>query len=632
MSEKWYGYIGKILRVDLSNNGVFIEPLDKSLVKRFIGCVGYAAKLLWDELKPGIDPLGLDNKLIIATGPHTGTLDPGSGSWEAVFKSPQTYGWGEARCGGFLGPELKFAGFDILIVEGRAEKPVYLWIQDGEVEVKSAEHLWGKNAIETEEAIREELGDPRIKIASIGPAGEKLVRFACIMTDMDRAAGRGGCGAVMGSKNLKAIAVRGHGRIEVPNPGEYLSYVKEIEKTVGEAEWRPDYMNGTISFIVGVDDAGDLPTKHGISNHWGKGSSLYEQFKRNNFIHARGCYGCYVACGRYSEVRSGRWATPPHGGPEYETLAAFSSFLLNEDLEAVMHANYLCNILGLDTISCGNVIGFAMECYERGWLTKESCDGLDLAWGNADSIIALVKKIAAREGIGNVLAEGVKIAAEKIGKDAPKIALHVKGLEMPMHDPRAGKSLAVQYGTANRGMCHIHPAETVDVEAYGADFGLVPYGLPKPDTIDKYKEKGKADWIKLLQDASMSQDILGVCRFFSYLGMTPDRYAKLYELTTGFEMTDKELIRAGERVSNLQRCFNVREGMRRKDDLIPERIKQIPAFGKFSDVKETAISDYEAMLDEYYEARGWNSNGIPTREKLIELALEEIAEQIDEFK
>ncbi|MFX1485761.1 MAG: aldehyde ferredoxin oxidoreductase family protein [Promethearchaeota archaeon] len=627
MKEKWYGYVGKILRVNLTDGKVVEESLSKNVAKKFLGCVGYAAKILWDELERG-DPLSPENKLIIATGPLTGTLEPGSGSWEACFKSPLTNGWGEARCGGFLGPELKFAGFDMIIIEGRAKNPSYIWINDGEVKIRSAEHLWGKTTVDTEKELKEELGDSEVKVATIGPAGESLVRFACIVADTDRVAGRGGPGAVMGSKNLKAVAVRGSGKILISDPESYLDVIRECETAVSKSDWLPAYLHGTISFISGADMAGDLPTKYGASNNWGKGDDIYVSFENNYLIKSRACYGCAVACARLSGVKTAKWFTPPHGGPEYETVATFTAFMLHENLEAVIHANYLCNLLGMDTISCGNAIAFAMECYDKGLITKNDTDDTELNWGNSDSIVTMVKKIGRRDGFGDLLAEGVRRAAKKIGKGAPELALHVKGLELPMHDPRAGKSLALQYGTANRGMCHIHPCESVDVEAYGADFGLIPYGLPKPP-VEKYGEKGKAVIVKLLQDYGVLYDIMGVCKFLAYTGMTLDKYAKLLAVTTGYELSEVELLNVGERVINLQRCFNVREGLRRKDDMIPKRIQEVPHFGAYANVKETAIRNYNAMLDEYYKLRGWNrENGVPTQEKLKELGLEDVYSQI----
>ncbi|MFX0067879.1 MAG: aldehyde ferredoxin oxidoreductase family protein [Promethearchaeota archaeon] len=630
MKEKWYGYVGKILRVNLTNGKIVEEPLSRNIAEKFLGCVGYASKILWDELKAG-DPLSPENKLIIATGPLTGTLEPGSGSWEACFKSPLTNGWGEARCGGFLGPELKFAGFDMVIIEGRAKNPVYIWINDGEAEIRSAEHLWGKTTMDTEKGLKEELGDSEVKVAAIGPAGEKLVRFACIVADTDRVAGRGGPGAVMGSKNLKAIAVRGFGKILISDPESYLDVIRECETAVSKSDWLPAYLHGTISFISGADEVGDLPTKYAASNNWGKGDDIYVSFEKNYLIKPRACYGCAVGCARLSKVKTGKWITPPHGGPEYETVATFTAFMLHENLEAVIHANYLCNLFGMDTISCGNAIAFAMECYDKGLITKKNMDDVELCWGNSDSIVTMVKKIGQRDGFGDLLAEGVRRAAIKIGKGAPELALHVKGLELPMHDPRAGKSLALQYGTANRGMCHIHPCESVDVEAYGADFGLIPYGLPEPP-VEKYGEKGKAVIVKLLQDYGVLYDILGVCKFLAYTGMTLEKYAKLLAVTTGHKLSGTELLNVGERVINLQRCFNVREGLKRKDDIIPKRIQEVPIFGAYANVKETAMKDYDAMLDEYYELRGWNrETGIPTEEKLRELGLEDVYHQINKL-
>ena len=627
MSE-WFGFVGKILRVDLSKGTVKKEPLNREYAKMFLGGVGYAARILWDELKPGIDPLSPENKLIFATGPLTGTLCPGSGSFSACFKSPLTNVWGESRCGGDWGPELKFAGYDFLILEGKAEKPVYLWICDENVEIRSAEHLAGKTIPETETTVKKEVGDYECKVVSIGPAAEKLVRFACIMSDYDRAAGRCGGGTVMASKNVKAIAVRGNGEIPVARPEEFLKAVEDAERAALEHPDRSWFMEGTVSFMEFIDNTGDLPTRYALTNHWGKSKKVYEELKEKFITAYSACFGCPLGCGIHTEAKMGKWGTPMCGGPEYETTAGFTAASLCEDVEALLRANYLCNIYGMDTISCSQVIAFAIECRERGWISDELLDGVDLRWGNAEAVVEMVEKIARREGLGDILAEGVRRAAKIIGKGAEELALHVKGLEMPYHDPRVAKTGALQYGTANRGMCHVHPHETYDV-VHTPSFAetLVPYGLPKPP-IDGYMEKGMGRITALVQDAGMTTEILGLCKFLVWAGLSLKRRAAILSAAVGWDVSDVELLKIAERVTNLQRCFNVREGVRRKDDMIPKRLREMPAYGPFSK-KEAAIMDYEGMLDEYYDVRGWDrETGIPKREKLEELGLKDVADQL----
>jgi aldehyde:ferredoxin oxidoreductase len=634
MSDKWFGFIGKILRVNLTKGVISKEPMKKEFTKQFLGGVGYSAKILWDELKPRIDPLSHENKLIFATGPLTGTLCPGSGSFSVCFKSPLTNVWGESRCGGDWGPELKFAGFDFLVLEGKSEKPVYIWICDGTAEIRSAEHLTGKSVPDTENLLKKEVGDYESKVVSIGAAGEKFVRFANIMSCYDRAAGRCGGGAVMGSKNLKAVIVRGSGDIPVAKPEAFMKDVEDAEKAAMEypdpnEPYRDAFMDGTMAYMGSIDELGDLPTKYGASNHWGKGADMFDLLQERHLIKFSACFSCPLGCGRYSEVKTGKWTTPPYGGPEYETVASFTAFPLSEDIEAAIRANYICNLYGMDTISCGHAIAFAIECYEKGWIDDKLLDSVKLTWGNSEAIVAMVEKIARREGFGNILAEGIRRAAKTIGNGAEELALHVKGLEMPYHDPRPAKTLALQYGTANRGMCHVHPHETHDV-VHTPEWAetLVPYGLPKPP-IDGYSEEGTGPITMIVQDAGMTMEILGLCKFHVWTGLSLKRRATILSDTVGWDVSDLDLMKIAERVSNLQRCFNVREGMRRKDDMIPKRLREAPAFGSFSR-KEAAIVNYEGMLDEYYEARGWDKKtGIPTRKKLEELGLKEVADQLN---
>jgi aldehyde:ferredoxin oxidoreductase len=623
MAERIKGYMGKQLRISLNDKSYKIEKIDTQVLKKYLGGVGYSAKILYEELEKGIDPLSPDNKIIFATGPLTSYRIPGGGSIEICFKSPLTMAWGEARCGGNFGPDMKKAGYDFLIIEDKAPEPVYLLINDNNIEFKKAGHLLGKTVSEKTRMIREELEDNDISIMCIGIAGENLVNIATVMFE-GRAAGRCGAGAVMGSKNLIAIAVKGSAKIEPENPDDYNIALKEVRNVVKDSELAKGFRKfGTMGDMGGNDTAGDWPTKNWQANNWGKGQELFDYYSKHNFIKNEMCYkGCPIACGRIASVKEGKFKTPEHDGAEYESLSAFTAFVFNKNMDAAVHSSYLCDEYGIDTISAGGVIAFAMECYENGLISKEDTQGLDLSWGNADSLPILVERISKREGIGDLLADGVLKAAKKIGKNAEKFAIHCKGLEGPAHDPRSGKALAVTYGTANRGMCHIHPLEGMAYDSGKFDFGMIPYGVPDPNKIDRWDEKGKGKIVKILQDGLIMPDVLGVCKFFMYAGVTLEQYAKLLSSFTGWNLKGKDLVQIGERTNNLQRLFNTREGFSKKDDSIPDRAKQRPLFGAYQDEDRCIVKDYEGMLREYYIERGWDlETGKPKPEKLDELGI-----------
>ncbi len=625
MDKNIYGYAGKQLRISLNNRKATAENIDPEVLRKYLGGTGYGARILYNELKKGIDPLSKANKLIFATSPLSLNRIPGGGSIMVCFKSPLTNAWSETKCGTDFGPDLKRAGYDAVIIEDRSNEPVYIAINDEDVEIKKAEHLSGKSISEKVKMIRDELEDQKIAVMCIGPAGEKLVKIAVALIDQ-RAAGRCGLGAVMGSKNLIAIAVKGSKEVNVAQPQRLKEAIKRAMEVVRENEIAAGYKeHGTTGDMVPNDAAGDWPTKNWQSNQWGKAEEIYDQFFKNYLVKNHPCYrGCPIACGRISEVKEGKYKTPVHEGCEYESLSAFTAFVLNDNIEAAIHATYLCNEYGIDTISAGAIIAFAMECYERGVIEKKDIGDLDLSWGNPEALPKLVKLISMREGIGDILAEGVKIASEKLGRGSEEFAIQGKGLEAPAHDPRSGKALAVAYGTANRGMCHIHPLEGMAYDSGKLDFGMVKYGLQDPNTVHRWDEKGKGKSVKILQDGLTMPDVLSICKFFMYGGLNIDHYADMLSALTGWEIDGWELLKVGERVTNLQRLFNMREGFGRKDDLIPERVKKIPSFGIYKDEKRCVIMDYEGMLNEYYEARGWDlKTGKPSKDKLRELELEE---------
>ena len=612
-----FGYTGKLLRVDLSKDKISVEEISHETLRKFMGGVGYGVKFLSDELPAGTNPLDPESKVIFTTGPFTGTGAPGSGFHEICFKSPLTGIWAETRSGGEWGGALRKAGYDFLALEGKAKEPKYIVIRDSNVEIMPAGKLKGKTTTEKSQIIRSDLKDEKLEILTIGQAGENLVRYANVMCG-GRAAGRCGGGAVMGSKNLMAIAVKGTGKIPVANPEEFSAICKEGYQKALEQSATAEGMSftetGTTGFMMTADPKGDWPTKNSRSNSWGKGKKFYEHFKEFNFTKPNPCYkGCVLKCGRICKVNSGKWATPQHEGAEYETISAFTAFVMNEDVDAAVHAGYLCNEYGIDTISTGASIAFAMDCYENGIISKEEADGLELTWGNTEVMIALVKKIANGDGIGRILGEGVRRASETIGKGSDKLAIHVKGLETPAHDARGAKLQAITYATGNRGMCHTHSAEGLVYDHVKMDLGLMPYGIPDPHTIDRFSEKGKGSIAKTLQNFEILPDILGFCRFYTYFnGLTVDDLARMTSLLTGWEIDGIELLALGERVFNLQRMFNVREGITKSDDMLPERCLKLPEFGDYSSVKECEIKDQVRMLEDYYEARGWNKEtGIP---------------------
>ncbi|MEM4004340.1 MAG: aldehyde ferredoxin oxidoreductase family protein [Desulfurococcaceae archaeon] len=638
--SKWYGYKGKILRVDLTRKEAKVEELKRDWCKLYIGQSGFGAKILWEELPPKTDPLSPENIVVASTGPLTGTLVPCSGSISYQFKSPATNAWAETRSGGSFGPKLKYAGFDLIIITGKAEKPVYLWVHDGTCEIRSAEHLWGKTVHETTDIILREIGEPEASVACIGPAGEKLVKFAAIMNDYDRAAGRCGGGAVLGSKNLKAIAVYGEEEIEVANYDKFYEAVMEASEVMKKYFFQGLLGTlGTIGLVNSLNAAGALPTKNFSTCFFPAADNVSgETLAEKYLLKRRACFGCTIGCGRFSYVPSGRFMTPPHEGPEYETTDMVGVQTLQENLEAIIRANYLLNNYGLDSISTGAVIAFAIEAFERGIITEKDTGGLKLEWNNPEVLLKLIDQIAKREGFGDILAEGVKRAAEKIGKGAEDIAVHVKGLEVPAHDPRGeSRSLAIQYAVSPRGACHMHPNWAGAWDFVPLDHGLKPHGLPWPPP-DKFAETGVRRGIgyKLIALHGELAEMMGVCRFslwggedFGLACLTPKRLATLYSTLTGIEIDEFELMKAAERVWNLKRCFNVREGLTRKDDKLPKRLLEPIATGP---TKGQVIKNFDALLEEFYEACGWDkTTGVPTRRKLEELGLDYAARELEKL-
>lgn len=548
-----------------------------------------------------------------------------------MAKSPLTGLWGEASAAGFFGPELKFAGYDTMIIEGIASHPVYLWIKDGTAEIKDASHLWGMVIGDAQKTIHNEHSDSMIRVAAIGPGGENLVRFACVISDLHRAAGRCGLGAVMGSKKLKAIAVRGTEKKIRMADEEKLKKLAEVAVKESWNGWGKDlHDGGTDRIVEDLHGSGRLPTKaFRKCTFEGFDKITGATMTKNILVKPWHCYACSVGCVRIVEAKEPYEVDPAYGGPEYETAAAFGSLCMNDNLVAIAKANELCNKCTLDTISTGVAIAFAMECYERGLLTKEETEGIDLTWGNHEAIIQMIDKITYRKGIGNLLAEGVKRAAKKIGRGSEKWALHVKGQELPMHEPRGKKGVGLSYAVSNRGACHLqapHDDSFEDEKELEPAIGLVPTIAPRYRT---YAGKSKAQLVKIGQDLWSLYDCMTVCKFTPYpAGISIKTLLGIVHSITGWDVTPMELMTVGERAFNLCRAFNVREGVTRKDDALPERMTEPLQEGL---LKGESISKetLNKMLDYYYEMRGWDvATGIPTRKKLEELGLGYVADEL----
>jgi len=622
----WYGYTGELLRINLTNSKFKVEELNKEKCRKYIGCSGYSAELLYREMPAGLDPLSQESKVVLATGPLTGTLCPSGGSYEVCFKSPLTGTWCQSRSGGAFGPKLKYAGFDFVVIEGKAVDPVYLYIHNGKIEIRPAKHLWGLDVEETTETLIRELDDPDISVASIGQAGENCVLYAALINDRGRAAGRGGIGAIFGSKKLKAIVVNGNRGIKVAKPEEFKKAIEKTEEWLKKYPFESIPRLGTIGLISLNNSLGILPTKNFQRAYFEKADQISgERLDKEYQIKRRACYGCSFGCGRYTAVNSGCFSTPPMEGPEYETTCMFGALCLVSDIEAIIKANYLCNIFGLDTISTGVSIAFAMECYEKGVITEKDTDGLILKWGNAKVMVQLIEKIARKEGIGELLAQGVKRMAEQLGPKAEEMAIHVKGMEVPAHEPRSeSKLMAIQYAVSPRGACHMHPNWASIWDFGKLDLGIKEFGLPWPSTDPHEESPQKGIAYRYVALEGEISEILGTCIFYAWgtenTCITPQLYAEIVSTLTGWNVTAIELLTAAERSFNLKRCFNAREGFDRKDDKLPKRFAQAIPDGPSKGIK---VENLDVMLDAYYEAMGWDKKtGLPNSEKLKELGLE----------
>jgi len=614
-----YGYMGKILRVNLKTGEITEEFPDERTLRKFLGGAGLATKYLFDEVPKGIDPLGPENKLIFMTGPMTGTSSPST--------PPPTGCCAPPPAGGFWGRDFKRSGFDGIIFEGISEKPVYLVTDEGKTEIRDATHLWGKNTSETTRIIKNELGEG-FNVACIGHSGENMVKYAAIMNDVDdenwgRAAARCGLGAVMGSKNLKAIASRGTAKVKVADKVKYRE----------EAKLRFDWVNqsllkmtlevyGTAAMLDLVNEKGGFPTRNFQSGSFKKSDEINgEAINDNILIKRKPCFACPIACGRISEIKSGQYKSKGEG-PEYESLYSLGSACDIDDLEAITYAHFLCNEYGMDTISAGITISFAMECYEKGILTKEETDGLELKFGDPEVMIELVHRIGKREGnIGNLLAEGSKYASEKLGQDSERFAMHVKGLELPAYDSRAAKITGLGFATANRGGDHM--ASFIE----GPTFLDMPFLLVEDGPGDGLETNAEdAKILKDYEDAFGIFDSVGGCKFMGMV-LTGEDWAVLISTLFGWDdFTESKFRKTGERLYNLTRMYNIREGSTRADDTLPKRLLEEPMP---DGPAKGHVVDLEPLLDAYYEYRGWDEYGIPSAEKLQELELDWLIPEIE---
>jgi len=622
-----YGYNGKVLHVDLTSLKVRIEEPDELFYRTYLGGGSLASYYLLKQVPAGIDPLGPENVLVFASSVISGVPIAGMTRYTVAAKSPLTGGYGEAEAGGFWGPELKFAGFDALVITGKALQPSYLWIQDGKVELCSAEKVWGLETGPAQERIREELQERRARVALIGPAGENLVRFACVVNELKHANGRTGMGAVMGSKNLKAVAVRGTNKLEAKNLERFLELSKGLTELINQHGPNKVLRKlGTPNLVMALNTQGILPTQNFRTGVFEGAEKISGEKMAETILKSEeGCYACAVRCKRAVEVQSGPYATSCiYGGPEYETLGSLGSLLCIDDLAAIAKGNELCNRYTLDTISAGVAIGFAMECYENGLLTKEDTEGIEFRFGNAEAMIKGLEWIAFRKNrLGDMLAEGVKSAAAQIGRGAEKFALHVKGQELPMHDPRGKTGQGLSFAVSPTGADHIEAPHDTPFGAAGPMMGrIAPLGLLEPIPPRDLGPQKVRNYT-YLQFVWSLYNSLGVCNFAAgpVWALPLNRLVEVVNAVTGWETSLWELLKAGERAVTMARVFNLREGFGRKDDTLPDRLfeplESGPLQGKGIDRKE-----FQETLSLFYEAMGWDSReGIPTKGKLAELNL-----------
>ncbi|MBI2887476.1 MAG: aldehyde ferredoxin oxidoreductase family protein [Chloroflexi bacterium] len=617
------GLANKILRVDLSSNRTWVEEPDELFYRRYLGGAGFIGYYLLKEFKPHTDPLSPDNLLIFALGPLTGTPMPGGSRNSIGAKSPLSGGIAKSEVGGHFGYELKRAGFDALVVQGRAPRPVYLWVRNGEVEIKDAAQLWGKTVLEAQEAIESELGERNVRTATIGPGGENLAAISCIMTDLRNAAGRGGLGAVMGSKNLKCVAVKGRAIPQAADPEKYREMARWMNTnymSLGNAAGMHDLGTGTAAGMVGGNLTGNLPVRNWSDGLFEGVEQITADAVRDTFrVAMEACPACQIRCKKVVELENEFYKVDRrNGGPEYETLASFGSFLGIDDLAAICRANELCSLYSLDTISLGGTIAFAMECFEHEILTRADTGGIALRFGDAQAMLKVIELIAHREGIGDILADGSRKAAQRIGRGAEEFAMQVKGVEFGMHEPRLKQGLGLVYAVAANGADHVSGLHDTLYTQEGR--GMEPIrslGFLDPLPANDLGA-AKVAMVKSEHLWRMFSDSLAVCRFVPW---TLRQQVDLLRALTGWDYTDVEALKQGERVATMARTFNLREGLTAADDQLPKRFFGPTPQGA---LQNTAIDP--AAMDQairtFYTMMGWHPvTGVPTQERLEELGV-----------
>ncbi len=603
--KTWHGYTGKIVDVDLTAEKVSVAELDPTLAQEYMGGKGFGAKILYDQLPIGCEPLSPDNILVFAGGPLTGTMAPSSGRFEVCTKSPATGLWLDSNCGGYFGPELKFAGYDMLIIRGRAVSPVLLVIDDDKLELKPAGNLWGTDALTTHRDIKDTFGK-EFKVACIGPAGEKGVLFAGIISEY-RALGRGGAGAVMGSKNLKAIAVRGSGGIGLHDPDHFMKICREAYNELANS---PDTGGGRQKYGTNVilslmDEVGIHPVRNFQKGKFDGASQVNEETIEGYYVRNKACFGCPIYCSKIAEVKEGKYKGCFTEGPEYENVWTFGANCENTDVGAIIQAEYLCDYYGLDAISTGSVIGFLMECVDKGILTETDI-GFPMAFGNDESIIKAIHLIGKQEGPGKLWGLGVKKLAEQI-EGARDFAMHVKGLELPAYDPRGSAGMALAYATSDRGGCHLRSWPIGDEL------------LATEGRMDLHSQEFKAELVKTQQDLFCMVNCSGMCLFATF-AVNLKQITPFLHAATGLDVfsSSDEVMKVGERVNNLVRLFNIREGLTQELDTLPKRFFSEPLT---EGPGRNRVVKLDQMKAEYYFVRGWNADGVPADKKLKELGL-----------
>jgi aldehyde:ferredoxin oxidoreductase len=626
-----YGYNGKILHVDLTTGKLEVEEPGEGFYRKYLGGsalgMNYALKLI----PARADPLGPENVLILSLGVTTGAAISGQSRVTATAKSPLTGAIGDAQAGGFWPAEAKGAGFDAYVIKGKAEKPVYLWVHDGEAELRDAAHLWGRITGEVQATIQQELGDAKIEVLQVGPAGEKGVRFAALINMSNRANGRTGMGAVMGAKNLKAIAVRGHNRPEIADRKALAALARWGANYFPDSNVYTMGLHGTADVLAFQNESGGLPTRNWQSGSFEEFEALTGDVMSDTILKERDtCYACVVRCKRVVETEfQGKKVDPLYGGPEYETLATFGSYCGIGDLPAIAYANQLCNMYGIDTISCGATIAFAMDCYERGLITAEDTGGVELKFGNAAAMVQMVEQIAQRQGFGDVLAEGTARAAQRIGKGAEELAVVVKKHDLPAHMPEVKRSLALIYAVNPFGADHQSsehdPAYEGDYETYKDRMEALDLLEPQPE----YSLGPEKIRFALYTEQLYSMlDSINVCQFVygpAWHLYGPSQLVEMTKAVTGWDVSLWELMKAGERRLNMMRAFNVREGFTRADDVLPPKVAQ-PKKGGTSDGMFVTSEELEKAKDTYYAMCGWDTQGTPTRATLEELSIAWVAD------